>query len=139
MHRPQAVKRNEMPELPNMFKTNRATLVRWCGLRLTLQQDWLLGKCCDKELTCRFQAGGAISDKRGVKMKKSAKSASFARFRRVLIAIACFAALAWMSCPPALAQDPPPMLVLISIDGLRPDYVTAADAMAPKCRICAAS
>ncbi len=65
-------------------------------------------------------------------MKKSAKSASFARFRTLLTTIACFAALAWMNCPPALAQDPPPLLVLISIDGLRPDYVTAADAHGAK-------
>lgn len=38
--------------------------------------------------------------------------------------LALFVALAL--APPSPAQEPPPLLVMISVDGLRPDYVTAA-------------
>jgi predicted AlkP superfamily pyrophosphatase or phosphodiesterase len=44
-----------------------------------------------------------------------------------LLLACCFAAAAW-----AQNQAQPPLLVMISIDGLRPDYVTAADAHGAK-------
>ncbi len=47
--------------------------------------------------------------------------------------LALLVASLWF-CPGAVAQDQaqPPLLVMISIDGLRPDYITAADAHGAK-------
>src|SRR5882724_392812 len=48
---------------------------------------------------------------------------------RAVFSLTLFFAMVW----PALAQEKPaPLLVVISVDGLRPDYVTAADAHGAK-------
>src|SRR5271170_2493431 len=50
------------------------------------------------------------------------------------ISLAILLAAMWFSGAAATAQDSagPPLLVVISIDGLRPDYITAADAHGAK-------
>ncbi len=54
-------------------------------------------------------------------------------FLRSLV-LAILLAAVWFSGVAATARDPagPPLLVVISIDGLRPDYITAADAHGAK-------
>src|SRR6202035_492720 len=54
------------------------------------------------------------------------------RIRAVLrgfFSLFCFLAIVW---PAAAQEKTPPLLVVISVDGLRPDYVTAADAHGAK-------
>jgi len=43
-----------------------------------------------------------------------------------------WAAALFLAVPVLVAQEKPPLLVVISVDGLRPDYVTAADAHSSK-------
>jgi predicted AlkP superfamily pyrophosphatase or phosphodiesterase len=59
-------------------------------------------------------------------MKLSAKNDDFSLSRRLLTLFACALALGLLLGAAAFAQEQTPLLVLISIDGLRPDYVTAA-------------
>src|SRR5215813_8357550 len=48
--------------------------------------------------------------------------------RDVATIVAVLAVMVWLAFPVcALAKQEPPLLVMTSIDGLRPDYLTAAD------------
>lgn len=53
--------------------------------------------------------------------------------RRLLLAFLIWMAGGWLLAPACGAQEPlQPLVVMVSIDGLRPDYITAADAHGAK-------
>lgn len=57
------------------------------------------------------------------------KNSSLSSTRRSLClsVLIIFAAASWLVAPLAAQEQPPPLLVMISVDGMRPDYVTSAD------------
>ena len=61
-----------------------------------------------------------------VNMVRYSTAVATARVRRLALALLLVALTAALIAP-AGAQPPAPLLLIISVDGLRPDYVTAAD------------
>jgi predicted AlkP superfamily pyrophosphatase or phosphodiesterase len=59
------------------------------------------------------------------------KAHSIVFFRLLLLGI-CFTSLLFSGATGTGQEQPPPLLVMISVDGLRPDYITAADAHGAK-------